>query len=736
MKLISCYIENFGKYQNASFDFSRGLTTYHLDNGEGKTTLATFLRVMLYGMNTDRKETYGVRSQYNPFQGGNYGGWLMLEKGGKIYKITRFFDKKSAVKDILTVTDERERECDDLGKIPGETLFGLNEEAFMRTSYITWEKTQIDLQHGIGERLCGLVSDDSSVPLDKALKALSEHEKTYHSGRKSGGVYTGKIPEMEDLIAETNAEIYAIENAEKELAAVRERYAKAYAEERALSVEIEKMGEAGTRRTRWEHYRSLLSAAEEETLKKQSLQLQYPQGFPTAEEMQGLKSDLRSARDMETVLKTREFPKEAELAKREAQFANGVPTPERLERAENLVDQYLSTLYEPAQVQSSVQKSAPVKKKGGAIAVAFLGVLLPVLGFLFLSKQPIVTALLCVVGVIFLSIGGYLAKRQKQAGEELYAPPAQNVQNTELKVRLEDFFWQYGVRVADFAAAIRILKEDISTLHSLRKEKDVYNQTTDRLQQTAAESRARARATLNRYALSEESWENALHDAQAYAEAVRLEALKGQRAEEYRIQYALTEEPQTQGGFEEMKERFALLQEETRELRVQKQLLESKVARLPQFKAKLDSQRQLLETYRREKVLVETATACLVEADRSLKDTYLKPMQDSFLAFAKQMGAEWADTVKLGDRLEISFAERGLLRREEHLSDGQRSLAALCMRLALMENIHKGETPFCILDDPFVHLDERHLEEVKNGVRSLAEKMQIVYFTCHSSRMI
>ena len=55
MRLISCRIDGFGKYQNAKWDFSEGLNVYRLPNGEGKTTLAAFLRAMLYGLPTDRR---------------------------------------------------------------------------------------------------------------------------------------------------------------------------------------------------------------------------------------------------------------------------------------------------------------------------------------------------------------------------------------------------------------------------------------------------------------------------------------------------------------------------------------------------------------------------------------------------------------------------------------------------------------------------------------------------------
>ena len=45
-------------------------------------------------------------------------------------------------------------------------------------------------------------------------------------------------------------------------------------------------------------------------------------------------------------------------------------------------------------------------------------------------------------------------------------------------------------------------------------------------------------------------------------------------------------------------------------------------------------------------------------------------------------------------------------------------------------------TPFIIIDDLFVTLDETHLEKAKDLVKELAKNRQIIYFTCHSSRDI
>ena len=47
MKLIECYVENFGKISRQKFSFKDGLNCMTEDNGSGKTTLATFIKVML-----------------------------------------------------------------------------------------------------------------------------------------------------------------------------------------------------------------------------------------------------------------------------------------------------------------------------------------------------------------------------------------------------------------------------------------------------------------------------------------------------------------------------------------------------------------------------------------------------------------------------------------------------------------------------------------------------------------
>ena len=48
MKLIHLHIENFGILSNFDFDFQNDLNMIKEENGFGKTTLGTFIKVMFY----------------------------------------------------------------------------------------------------------------------------------------------------------------------------------------------------------------------------------------------------------------------------------------------------------------------------------------------------------------------------------------------------------------------------------------------------------------------------------------------------------------------------------------------------------------------------------------------------------------------------------------------------------------------------------------------------------------
>ena len=57
MRILSCHIENFGKFHDYSINFSHGVNPLCEENGWGKSTLAAFIQAMFYGFEGERKRS-------------------------------------------------------------------------------------------------------------------------------------------------------------------------------------------------------------------------------------------------------------------------------------------------------------------------------------------------------------------------------------------------------------------------------------------------------------------------------------------------------------------------------------------------------------------------------------------------------------------------------------------------------------------------------------------------------
>ena len=102
MKIIKCHVINFGTLSNKDYSFKEGMNSILNENGEGKSTLAAFIRVMFFGFYGDgkRKAEENERLKYYPWQGGIYGGNLVFEAGGREYRLERTFGLKKPAKSV------------------------------------------------------------------------------------------------------------------------------------------------------------------------------------------------------------------------------------------------------------------------------------------------------------------------------------------------------------------------------------------------------------------------------------------------------------------------------------------------------------------------------------------------------------------------------------------------------------------------------------------------------------
>ena len=138
MKLNRCYIENFGRLSDFSYDFTEGCNVICRENGWGKSTLAAFIRVMLFGFqNESRRDGFeNERKRYKPWQKGIYGGELEFETAGIVYSVRRSFGTKSSEDDFALIRQDTGMLCEDFSEKIGEELFQIDGEGFSRTVFL------------------------------------------------------------------------------------------------------------------------------------------------------------------------------------------------------------------------------------------------------------------------------------------------------------------------------------------------------------------------------------------------------------------------------------------------------------------------------------------------------------------------------------------------------------------------------------------------------------------------
>ena len=205
MKILSCYITGFGKFSNQSFTFS-DLTVIKEDNGWGKTTLAAFIRCMLFGMEAGRGKAVETneRAHYMPWQGGTYGGTMTFVSAGRQYRVERVFGR-TPIQDVARVYDSNNMQCFDFGERAeklGETLFGVDADSYGRTVYIPQGEIETGgVSEDIKTRLLALLSNGGrgETSAERALQKLDEADRKLRAKRRPA---KGKLDEIDERLDE------------------------------------------------------------------------------------------------------------------------------------------------------------------------------------------------------------------------------------------------------------------------------------------------------------------------------------------------------------------------------------------------------------------------------------------------------------------------------------------------------------------------------------------------------
>ena len=351
MKLVSCYIEQFGCLSQYSVQFQEGITTIYAPNGSGKSTLAEFLRAMLYGFPRQSRDLdRNPRLKYLPWQGGAYGGNLVLEHEGVRYRIERTFGEKPA-RDTFALYDlTNNQKSNRFSQNIGTELFGLDSDSFARSTYLPQisEGGASLSTAGIHARLTALVENGGEQPnYEKAVQRLTKAKNSLDSGRSSSLAAKAQR-ELTRLEEDLSAAERRVPELQKTAAALEEHRIRRSALEQEQQTALEHLrsaSEEAVRKSARERDGQYTARLQELQTEKEALQVRYPRGIPFQGEIEILTGDLADVAALQAKLEPSRSEQDAEQYVQEHQerFAAGLPSEEAFAACRARVDEYSRT---------------------------------------------------------------------------------------------------------------------------------------------------------------------------------------------------------------------------------------------------------------------------------------------------------------------------------------------------------------------------------------------------------
>lgn len=773
MRLISCYIENFGGLQKFSYEFNEGLNIILEENGWGKTTLAAFLKAMFYGLErtTKRSLDENERKKYEPWNGGAYGGNLVFEADGYEYRIERFFGVKDK-EDSFALYDVRTGlESNAYTEQIGEELFGIDRIAFEQSIFMKQGVYAVSMTDSVTTKLSGLMASGDDVDCyEKACARIDAEMKIY---KKIGN--KGKIPELTEEIAALNRRISEGKQIGASIAEWKEKEEKyqqeldtSFITKEDLKKKMLLAGEQAGLVEKRKNYALLLEEKEKLERSLEGLDRFFQSGVPGEEELEQYRNKLFLYNYDEKAVVTEEknyrYPGMVSLLKQNPMTEEELDACEQkwseVKEKENLLEKkeiQLQAMQEREEEQDAwLQEridNVKVKLRLTAILAVILMVVAVVLYFTVGMIYALIALALLAVAVVFVIVFGMNCRKLKSdvgneneellALEEEYEELKQSVTHMKKSVRmyLQSFPVSSEEEVLSSIHKLRITLLEIKAEEENRKK-----------QQTEAEKQVREKASLREeLILFLRRFYPDVHEVEEFY----LKEIEQKRNEYINVMNRYEAKNKQLSGVEKVEEilpeqmlSMESLQEQERILEQQIREQESRLRQIRQTlvqygeiveeceKLEMDKHdaEELLAEYTQRYKLLEKTLKYLKTAQNEFSSRYLKKMNEGFAKYAELFREGAFEKSALDVKLSVKSEEGGVKRDIGYYSMGLRETMELCTRLALIDALYEKEEPFVVLDDPFVNLDEKALEGAKKVLVQIAKRYQLIYFTCHPSR--
>ncbi|MCR5441771.1 MAG: hypothetical protein K6E66_06615, partial [Lachnospiraceae bacterium] len=784
MKLVSCHIDNFGKISGEDRDFSAGLNCICTDNGTGKSTLASFIKVMLYGFSGEkvRKNEYeNERKFFRPWQGGTYGGNLTFEKDGVNYCIYRTFGTKES-EDVLKIMNTETGMADhSFEPVPGIALFGIDADSFERTAYVSQQDCATSVTGDISARIGGVSEKDDDMRRYAAADEILKKE----SDRLNPSRATGLINREENELSKLKDLFRNIDSQKGlcvELSSKAEQAAVKSEEDRKSQIKLKNRLDALRKyfdlKEQKDNYDNLKEAREKAENELRSAKSIFEGTIPTQEEAEKWVETSIALRDDEKELRSHDLtPAEAERLEEETRkFAKKIPASseiDKLLKQWNMIQELKDELPDRRDQAEMIKNQALEEQRekykpfialatGGAVII-----LAAVLAAVITKIYPIAAA--SVIGIALIVYGLVLRKRHndetRAKGEgtskrynelmEQIAEDEELVEGTEMDA--QDLLGAVGVTYVGRSAMSDLinLRNQVREYEALGNKKKQYEELVKEkdyegrlsavkeyvkkcsimgTRSSIPESDAseiclpvsEIATRVEQITVRQSEVDDAVTRVKVFETDHNVSAYNGLVRPEDDTVTVFDLETALKKCEESIANDDKLVESCKKEL----QEAEEICATMESAHEEYERRSEELEVLKKRYDIVTKTREYLSTARDNFNTRYIKDIQASFDKYFKMLSGDDGKVFTIDANLNVTYVEQGQPRVPDTLSEGYKDLVGLCRRVAMADAMYASEKPFIVLDDPFVNLDDKKLSGATRFISDVASGYQIIYFTC------
>lgn len=782
-------IEGFGKFSNYKHTFNDGLNYFNEENGRGKTTISNFLYMMLYDIANSRiKADKDLVKQYCPLENKKiYKGSMKFEFNNKEYTIIKDFNSKE-----VQILDSNSNPLANDYKIfkdfnaIGETIFSLDAPSFKKTVFIDNDSlnTKYDKDDTLKTRILKEIGSISDVKgYENIIEELEDTIKKYApSGKTSlARENSEKIKELKKDIDEEETINNNLSSLKKDKTNREIELKNKQDEQKDIGKQLENANLIGKRdavindiNDRKDHINE--AQVELNDLKKKVNNLSIDEVIKDLKNLEVFVSEYivnqRNKDGLEqTIINTQE-----DLSRYLNNYGLvlNIPTQEIYDDLKVKISEYSRLKNENERKEFLIKQRQEAlslakqdnKKKPKTLMLILSGfILVAGIAIYALIKDQIndlaTIIYFLIYGAITLisgAIGIYQLLKKDHKQEEVAQIEENNqdlktIDLTSNLLEISSIFNKYNIHISQDSN----LDEQ---LEKLRKHIDYINRKNEKIKEDENKVKEYDKNINNlkseldkifsKYNLESDEYNFKLNELRSLSATIQnkesnLEFNKKQLDKKELENRELINKTmgKTSLSVEELNQKQSNLIKDIDSLKDDLRDIDSKIKTSEELldeisskKDELEDKKALEEDYKKKHAFYTLLKNKLEESYKSLQDKYLSPINNSLSNYINVDNT--LNTFSLNKDLEFTYSTSSIINKidSSYLSNGYQDYVNLAIRFTILDSLYKNEKVLVILDDPFVNLDKTRLKEVKDIIKNLSSRYQLIYFTCHDSRKI